>query len=78
MEGEFKISKSIAGRRLEIDEVSQLLKEKRIGPLDDFISKAGKRFSAMLKLDIFEFQKILAQYSYFLYLGNVFLDSLDL
>ena len=51
MEGEFKISKSIAGRRLEIDEVSHLLKEKRIGPLDDFISKAGKRFSAMLKLD---------------------------
>ena len=50
-EGEFKISKSIAGRRLEIDEVSHLLKEKRIGPLDDFISKAGKRFSAMLKLD---------------------------
>tara|TARA_B100001248_G_scaffold256809_1_gene238382 strand:- start:3235 stop:4194 length:960 start_codon:yes stop_codon:yes gene_type:complete len=51
MEGEFKISKSIAGRRLEVEEVNHLLKEKRIGPLDDFISKAGKRFSAMLKLD---------------------------
>ena len=46
-----KVSKSIAGRRLKEDEVGLLLKEKRIGPLDDFISKAGKRFSAMLKLD---------------------------
>lgn len=51
LEGEFKISKSIAGRRLETEEVEVLLKEKRIGPLDDFISKAGKRFSAMLKLE---------------------------
>ncbi len=51
LEGEFKISKSIAGRRLQIEEVDTLLKNKRIGPLDDFISKAGKRFSAMLKLE---------------------------
>ena len=50
-EGEFKISKSIAGRRLQIEEVDHLIKQKRVGPLDDFISKAGKRFSAMLKLD---------------------------
>jgi DNA topoisomerase-3 len=27
------------------------LKEKRVGPLDDFISKTGKRFSAMLQVD---------------------------
>lgn len=51
LDGDFKVSKSIAGRRLKEDEVGLLLKEKRIGPLDDFISKAGKRFSAMLKLD---------------------------
>ncbi len=51
LEGDFKISKSIAGRRLQVDEVDSLLKNKRIGPLDDFISKAGKRFSAMLKLE---------------------------
>ena len=49
--GDFKISKNIAGRRLTVDEVGILLKEKRVGPLDDFISKTGKRFSAMLQMD---------------------------
>lgn len=51
LSGEFKISKSIAGRRLEADEVSTLLKEKRVGPLDDFIAKTGRKFSAMLQLE---------------------------
>ena len=51
MEGDFKIPKSVAGRRLPIEEVSQLLTERRIGPLDDFISKAGRKFSAILQLD---------------------------
>ncbi len=49
--GDFKISKNIAGRRLTVDEVSLLLRDKRVGPLDDFISKTGKRFSAMLKME---------------------------
>ncbi|MDA7822937.1 DNA topoisomerase 3 [Opitutales bacterium] len=49
--GDFKISKNIAGRRLTVEEVGILLKEKRVGPLDDFISKTGKRFSAMLQMD---------------------------
>jgi DNA topoisomerase-3 len=49
--GDFKISKSIAGRRLEEHEVHSLLKEKRIGPLDDFVAKTGRKFSAMLKLE---------------------------
>ncbi len=49
--GDFKISKNIAGRRLTEDEIGILLKEKRVGPLDDFISKTGKRFSAMLQMD---------------------------
>jgi len=49
--GEFKISKSIAGRRLEQNEVHSLLTEKRIGPLDDFVAKTGRKFSAMLKLE---------------------------
>ena len=49
LSGEFKISKSIAGRRLEVDEVSTLLKDKRVGPLDDFIAKTGRKFSAMLQ-----------------------------
>ena len=51
MEGDFKIPKSVAGRRLPIEEVSKLLTERRIGPLDDFISKAGRKFSAILQLD---------------------------
>ena len=49
--GDFKISKNIAGRRLTVDEVGILLRDKRVGPLDDFISKTGKRFSAMLQMD---------------------------
>ena len=49
--GEFKISKNIAGRRLTVDEVGILLEKRLVGPLDDFISKTGKRFSAMLKMD---------------------------
>ena len=48
---QFKISKSIAGRRLEQHEVKSLLKDKRIGPLDDFVAKTGRKFSAMLKLE---------------------------
>ncbi len=48
--GDFKISKNIAGRRLTPEEVGVLLKEGRVGPLDDFISKTGKRFSAMLQM----------------------------
>ena len=51
LNGEFKISKSIAGRRLEQHEVKSLLQEKRIGPLDDFVAKTGRKFSAMLKLE---------------------------
>ena len=51
LSGEFKISISIAGRRLEVDEVSTLLKDKRVGPLDDFIAKTGRKFSAMLQLE---------------------------
>jgi len=51
LSGDFKISKSIAGRRLEQNEVHSLLKDKRIGPLDDFVAKTGRKFSAMLKLE---------------------------
>ncbi len=49
--GDFRISKNIAGRRLTIDEVAVLLQDRRVGPLDDFISKTGKRFTAMLQMD---------------------------
>ncbi len=51
LEGDFRIPKSIAGRRLPIDEVDLLLRDKKIGPLDNFMSKAGRPFSAILQLD---------------------------
>ena len=51
IEGDFRIPKSIASRRLPVDEVEILLKDKKIGPLDNFMSKAGKPFSAILELD---------------------------
>lgn len=49
--GDFKVSKNIAGRRLTAEEVGTLISQKRVGPLDDFISKTGQRFSAMLQMD---------------------------
>ena len=49
--GDFRIAKSFASRRLELDEAATLIKEGRIGPLDGFTSKAGRPFSAMLKLE---------------------------
>jgi DNA topoisomerase-3 len=51
IEGDFRIPKSIAGRRLPIDEVDILLRDKKIGPLDNFMSKKGQPFSAILQLD---------------------------
>jgi len=51
LEGDFRIPKSIAGRRLPIDEIEILLRDKKIGPLDNFMSKAGRAFSAVLQLD---------------------------
>jgi DNA topoisomerase-3 len=51
LEGDFRIPKSIAGRRLPIDEVDILLRDKKIGPLDNFMSKKGQPFSAILQLD---------------------------
>ena len=49
IEGDFRIPKSIASRRLPVEEVEVLLKDKKIGPLDNFMSKAGKPFSAILE-----------------------------
>ena len=44
------IWKSMAGREFERDEVVQLLKEKRVGPLEGFRSKMGRAFSAVVVL----------------------------
>ena len=42
----FSFGKSPAGRTFEVDEAEQLLRERRIGPLEGFRSKAGWPFTA--------------------------------
>jgi DNA topoisomerase-3 len=50
-DGGFMIYKVIGGRRMEEDEVRELVEKGRVGPLDGFISaKTRSRFSALLKL----------------------------
>jgi DNA topoisomerase-3 len=45
---DFLVWKSIASKSLTVAEVELLLRERKIGPLDGFRSKAGKPFQAML------------------------------
>jgi len=45
------IWKNMAGRELERGEVTTLLKEGRVGPLEGFRSKLGRPFAAPVKLD---------------------------
>jgi DNA topoisomerase-3 len=47
----FRIFKSIAGRLLTPEEVTTLLANKKVGPLEGFRSKAGRPFSASLVLN---------------------------
>jgi len=47
---EFSITKIPAGRAFEAEEVEQFLRDKKIGPLEGFRSKAGWPFTAELKL----------------------------
>jgi DNA topoisomerase III len=47
---EFSITKIPAGRAFEIAEVEAFLRDKKVGPLEGFRSKAGWPFSAELKL----------------------------
>ncbi len=46
----FSISKTPGGRTFDLAEVEQLLRDKHIGPLDGFRSKAGWLFTAELKI----------------------------
>jgi DNA topoisomerase-3 len=46
----FSISKIPGGRAFELDEVEQFLRDKKIGPLEGFRSKAGWPFTAELRL----------------------------
>ncbi len=50
-DGDLALYKIVGNRKLEETEVQQLLKDRRIGPLDGFRSKKGKPFSAILELD---------------------------
>ena len=50
-DGEITIYKTIGNRKLSEEEVQTLLRDRVVGPLDDFRSKAGKPFSALLRLD---------------------------
>ncbi|MBK1632197.1 DNA topoisomerase III [Thiohalocapsa halophila] len=47
----FTIWKTVAGHRLSTAEISQLIEQGRTEQVDDFKSKAGKAFSARLRLD---------------------------
>jgi DNA topoisomerase-3 len=47
----FRLFKSIAGRLLTPEEVTVLIANKRVGPLEGFRSKAGRPFSASLILN---------------------------
>ncbi|MFH1067140.1 MAG: DNA topoisomerase III [bacterium] len=49
-DGSFTVRKAIAGRVMDLEEVKELLAKRVIGPLDGFRSKAGKPFSALVKL----------------------------
>jgi len=51
---EFSITKSPGGRSFELEEAETFLREKRIGPLEGFRSKAGWPFSAELRLVVDE------------------------
>jgi DNA topoisomerase-3 len=47
---DFSIGKHPGSRTLEVEEVEQLLRDRTIGPLQGFISKMGRPFSAVLKI----------------------------
>ena len=48
---DFSISKHPGGRTFEPAEVETLLKEREIGPMQGFISKMGRPFAAILRID---------------------------
>jgi DNA topoisomerase III len=54
----FVIWKEIAGKKLALDDVRELLEKGESGPINGFISKKGKEFSARLKLEGEEFKTV--------------------
>ena len=49
-DGKVSIFKTIGNRKMEEFEIAQLIKDGKIGPINDFKSKLGRPFSAMLEL----------------------------
>lgn len=47
----FAVYKIIGNRKMDKDEIRELLEKKRVGPIDGFRSKRGKHYSAYLNLD---------------------------
>lgn len=50
-DGKIKIWKVIGGRKMTVEEVGELVTKGVVGPLEGFISRFGKKFSAKIKLD---------------------------
>ncbi|MBG31275.1 MAG: DNA topoisomerase III [Opitutae bacterium] len=50
-DGSFRVNKTMGNRRIAINECEELIKQGKVGPLEGFRSKAGKPFSAIIKLD---------------------------
>ncbi len=50
-DGSFRVNKTMGNRRIAINECEELIKQGKVGPLEGFRSKAGKPFSALIKLD---------------------------
>jgi DNA topoisomerase-3 len=50
-DGELTVYKTISNRKFSEEEVQALVSNRMVGPLDGFRSKAGKPFSAILRLD---------------------------
>ncbi len=48
---QLRIWKGVAGREFEPKEVEQLLTTRRVGPLEGFVSKMGRKFAASIILD---------------------------
>ncbi|MEO7931703.1 MAG: DNA topoisomerase III [Chthoniobacterales bacterium] len=48
---QLRIWKGVAGREFEPKEVEELLTTRRVGPLEGFVSKMGRRFAASIILD---------------------------
>jgi DNA topoisomerase-3 len=48
---DFALWKIVAGRQFEPEEIEQLLRDKMIGPLQGFRSKAGRPFHAVIRLN---------------------------